>query len=85
MTLTNTMEVLQHLAKDIIPNISVKDKEQQIDQHEENIYENKDFIDVLTQLKGFKCREVVSLTKKFNVDLQDGYMCKLCTMTEALG
>ena len=67
VTLTNSMEVLQHLAKNVIPNVSVKEKEQQIDQHEENIYENKDFIDVLTQLKGFKCREVVSLTNEFNI------------------
>ena len=59
VTLTNSMEVLHHLAKDIITNISVKDKEQQTYQHEEDIPENKEIIDVLTQFKGFKCREVV--------------------------
>ena len=69
-----SMEVLQHVAKehsqDIIPNISVKEKEQQLDQHEEDIYENKDLIDVWTQFKCFKCREVISMNNKINDDLQ---------------
>ena len=89
VTFNNSMEGLHHLAKehstDIIPNISVKEKEQQVDQHEEEISENKDIIDVLTQFKCFKCRKVVSLTNKFNDDLQDEQMYKLCTMTEAYG
>ena len=89
VTFTNSMEVLQHVAKehskDIIPNISVKEKEQQVDQHEEDISEKKDIIDVLTQFKCFKCREVVSLNNKFNDDLHDEQMCKLCTMIEAYG
>ena len=89
VTFKNSMEVLQHVAKehskDIIPNISVKEKEQQIDQHYEDISENKDIINILTQFKCFKCKEIVSLTDKFNDDLQEEQMCKLCTMTEAYG
>ena len=41
VTYKNSMEVLHHLAKehskDIIPNISVKEKEQQVDQHKKDI------------------------------------------------
>ena len=89
VTFKNSMEVLQHVAKqhskDIIPNISVKEKEQQVDQNEEDISENKEIIDVLTQFKCFKCREVFSLNNKFNDDLQDEQMCKLCTLIEAYG
>ena len=42
-------------------------------------------IDLLTQIKCFKCKEIVALNNKFNDDIQEKQMCKLCTMTEAYG
>ena len=84
-----SMEVLQHVAKDhsknIPANISVKEKEKQIDEQEEDIAEDKDSFDISTKFKCFKCREIVSLDDKFNNDIQEDQMCKLCTMFQAYG
>ena len=44
-----------------------------------------DNIDHSKQFKCYKCKEIVSLNDKFNDDLQEQQMCKLCTMTEAYG
>ena len=77
--------VAKEHSKDILPNISVKEKEQQIDQHYKDIPENKDIITILIHFKCFKCKGIVSMTDKFNDDLQEEQMYKLCTMTEAYG
>ena len=81
------MEVLQHVAKEhsknIIANISVKEKEQQTEKHE--VDEIKDNIDISTHFMCFRCKDIVSLNDKFNDDLMENQMCKLCTMTEAYG
>ena len=75
MTFQNSMEDLQHVTKEhsknIIPYISVKEKELQVYQHEEKIPGNYDNIDIRTQFKCFKCKEIVFLTDKFNDDLQE--------------
>ena len=75
------MEILHHVAKEhsknIIANISVEEKEQHIYENEQNDSEIKDTFDKTTKFKCFKC--------KFNDDLTEDQMCKLCTMTEAYG
>ena len=85
--LKSSMEVLQHMAKEnsdnIIANISVKEKEQQMFQYEEDIPE--DNINTSTHFKCFQCKKIVSIDDKFNDDLQNNQMCKLCTMTQAYG
>ena len=79
------MEVLQHVAKEhsknVIENISVKEKEQLFIDNEEDISEYEDNIDLSIQFKCHKCKERVSINNKFNNDLQKEHMCKLCTMT----
>ena len=83
----SSLEVLQHVAKEhsqnIIANISVKEKEQQMFQYEEDI--PVDNINTSTHFKCFQCKEIVSIDDKFNDDLQNNQMCKLCTMTQAYG
>ena len=75
MTFKNSMEVLQHVTKQhskyIIPYISVKEKELQAYQHEEEIPGNYDNIDLRTQFKSFKCQEIVFFTDIFNDDLEE--------------
>ena len=89
MTFRDSIEVLKHVAKEhskiVIENISVKEKEQIINQNQEDISEKEDNIDHSKQFKCYKCKEIVSLNDKFNDDLQEQQMCKLCTMTEAYG
>ena len=84
-----SIEVLQHVAKDhsenIPANISVKEKEKHIEEQEEDIAEDKDSFDRSTKFKCFKCKEIVSLDDKFNDDIQEDQMCKLCTMFQAYG
>ena len=70
-------------SQNIIDNISVNEKEQQMFQYEEDIPE--DNFDISTHFKCFKCKEIVSIDDKFNDDLQKDQMCKLCTMTQAYG
>ena len=81
------MEVLPHAAKEhsdnIIANISVKVKEQETFQYEEDIAE--DNINTSTHFKCFQCKEIVSIGDKFHDDLQNNQMCKLCAMTQAYG
>ena len=83
----SSMEVLQHVTKEhndnIIANISVKEKEQQMCPYEEDIPE--DNINTSTHFKCFQCKEIFSIEDKFNDDLQNNQMCKLCTMTQAYG
>ena len=83
------MEILKHVAKEhsknIIANISVKEKEKQNAEDEGDISENEDNIDKLIQFKCFKCKNIVSLGDKFNDDLEENQMCKFCTMTSAYG
>ena len=67
----------------IIANISVKEKEQQMFQYGEDI--PGDNINTSTYFKCFQCKEIVSINDKFNDDLQNNQMCKLCTMTQAYG
>ena len=67
----------------IIANISVKEKEQQIFQYGEDI--PGDNINPSTYFKCFQCKDIVSINDKFNDDLQNNQMCKLCTMTQAYG
>ena len=84
-----SIEVLQHVAKDhsenIPANIYVKEKEKHIEEQEEDIAEDKDSFDRSTKFKCFKCKEIVSLDDKFNDDIQEDQMCKLCTMFQAYG
>ena len=67
----------------IIANISVKEKEQQMFQYGEDI--PGDNINTSTYFKCFQYKEIVSINDKFNDDLQNNQMCKLCTMTQAYG
>ena len=87
MTFKNSMEVLRHVAKEhsknVIENISVK--KQLSNQHEEDISEYKENIDLSIKFRCYKCKEIVPINDKFNDDLQENQMCKLCTMTEAYG
>ena len=82
MTFKDSMEVLKHVAKEhsknVIETISVKEKEQIINQNEEDISEKEVKIKHSKQFKCYKCKEIVSL----NYVQQ---MCNLCTMTEAYG
>ena len=83
----SSLEIPQHLAKEhsqnIIANILVKEKEQQMFQYEEDTPE--DNFNTSTNFKCFKCKEIVSINDKLNDDLQVDQMCKLCTMTQAYG
>ena len=54
-------------------------------ENEEDTSEYEDNIDLSIQFKCHKCKEIVSLSDKFNDDLQKEQMCQLCTMTEAYG
>ena len=89
MRFKTSIEVLQHVAKDhsenIPANISVKEKEKHIEEQEEDIAEDKGSFDRSTKFKCFKCKEIVSLHDKFNDDIQEDQMCKLCTMFQAYG
>ena len=82
-----SMEILHHVAKEhsknIIANISVKEKEQHIYENEQNDSKIEDTFDKTTKFKCFQCKDIVSLEDKFNDDLKEDQMCKLCTMTEA--
>ena len=60
--------VAKEYSKYIIFNIPVKETEHQ---HEENVSESKDIINLLTQFKCFKFKEIVLFTNKFNSDLQE--------------
>ena len=57
-------------SKNVIENISVKEKEQITTENEEEISEYKDNIEFSIQLKCHKCKEIVSPNNKFNDDLQ---------------
>ena len=91
VTFNNSIEVLQHVAKEhsknILENISVKEKEQLSNgmRHEEDISEYEENIDLSIKFRCYKCKEIVPINDKFNDDLQENQMCKLCTMTEAYG
>ena len=67
------MEVLQHVAKEhsqqIIENISVKEKEKQVEENDIDDTEFKDIFDKSIKLRCFKCKDIVSLKYKFNGDL----------------
>ena len=84
-----SLEVLQHVAKEhsenIIGNISVKEKEKLVEENEVDETEFKDNFDKSTTFRCFKCKDIVSLEDKFNDDLEENQMCKLCTMFEAYG
>ena len=79
------MEVLHHLAKEhsqnIIANISVKEKEKQVEENEVDDTEFDNF-DKSTKFRCFKCKDIISLENKF---IDEDQMCKLCTMTAAYG
>ena len=53
--------------------------------NEEDTSEYEDNIDHSIQFKCHKCKEIVSLSNKFNDDLQKEQIGNLCTMTEAYG
>ena len=68
--------------QNIIPNIFVKEKEKQAEENELDDTESKDNFDQSTEFRCFKCKDIVLLEDKFNCDLEEDQMCKLCTMTE---
>ena len=80
------MEVLQHVAQvhsqNITANISVKEKEKQVEENEVDDNEFEDNFDKSTKFRCFKCKDIVSLEHKFN---DEDHMCKLCTMIAAYG
>ena len=57
-------------SKNVIENISVKEKEQITTENREEISEYEDNIEFSIQLKCPKCKEIVSPNNKFNDDLQ---------------
>ena len=69
-------------SQNIIPNIFVKEKEKQAEENELDDTESKDNFDQSTKFRCFKCKDIVLLEDKFNYDLEEDQMCKLCTMTE---
>ena len=83
------IEVLKHVAKEhsnnIRANISVKERKNLTEQDEKLISESKDIIEKLSNFKCFKCKKIVSLNDKFNDDLKEDQLCKLCTITAAYG
>ena len=46
-------------------------------------FDCEDTIDKNIQFKCVKCKNIVSLDDKFNDDLKEDQMCKLCTMFAA--
>ena len=83
ISLKNSLEVLKHVAKDhsknITENISVKEKELFESEKEKNGKCNEqDNFESLRKFRCFKCKEIVSLEDKFNDDLKEYQMCKLC-------
>ena len=81
------MEVLEHVAKEhsknIVANMSVKEKEKLTEQDDIDISDCEDNIDKDFKFKCVKCKNIVSLDDKFNDDLKEDQMCKLCTMFAA--
>ena len=84
--------------KNITENISVKEKEliEADMENEERNAEKEKYRHVKEQVNFdsskkfecnscFECKEIVSLEDKFNDDLKEDQMCKLCTMFEAYG
>ena len=86
------MEVLQHVAKEHSHNIKeissnkAKENKDHINSDvTKDIYEEQDNFDSSSKFKCFNCKEIVSLDDKFNDDLKEDQMCKLCTMFQAYG
>ena len=82
-----SMEILEHVAKEhsenIVAIISVTDKEKLTEQQVDDISDFEDNIDKHIQFKCVKCKNIVPLHDKFNDDLKEDQMCKLCTMFAA--
>ena len=86
------MEVLQHVAEEHSNNIKeISSKNPKENKHSINSDVNKDNseernnFDSSSKFKCFNCKEIVSLDDKFNDDLEEDQMCKLCTMFQAYG
>ena len=45
----------------------------------------EDNFDKSTKFRCYECKEVVSRHNKFNEDMKENQMCKLCTMTAEYG
>ena len=87
-----TMDVLQHVAEEHSNNIKEisfvqpKENEDQMNSAETNVMsKGQDSFDSSAKFKCFKCKEIVSLDDKFNDDLKEEQMCKVCTMFQAYG
>ena len=65
--------------QNIIATISVKEKEKQV---EENVVDDTEFKDNIDKSPKFRCHFIHD---KFNDELEEEQMCKLCTMTDAYG
>ena len=50
-----------------------------------SISESVEHMDKSRKFKCAECKEIVSLDDKFNEDLKDNQMCKLCTRTAEYG
>ena len=86
------MEVLPHVGKEHSNDIKeISSKKPKDNKHNINSDVNKDNseernnFDSSSKFKCFNCKEIVSLDDKFNDDLKEDQMCKLCTMFQAYG
>ena len=86
------IEVLQHVAKEHSNHIK-EISSNKLKENKDNINsivnkdnsEERDNFDSPSQFKCFHCKEIVSLDDKFNDDLKEDQMCKLCTIFQAYG
>ena len=83
LTKVELKEIAQENIENIVANISVKDKEKLTEQQVDDIFDCEDNIDKHIQFKCVKCKNIVPLHDKFNDDLNEDQMCKLCAMFAA--
>ena len=82
----NSMDALMYTAKDHSDNI-IEDtpKINSVIVKDKDICEYKEHMDKSKKFKCAECKEIVSHNDKFNENLKENQMCKLCTMTAEYG
>ena len=80
------MDALMHTARDHTKKITEEFPKINSDIVKDEIKsDNKEHLDKSTKFKCAECKEIVSNNDKFNEDLKENQMCKLCTMTAEYG
>ena len=63
----------------------IEDKERIAEKDNVGNANEHEHFDTLRKFMCFRCKEIVSLNYKFNDDIKEDQICKLCTMFEAYG